>query len=214
MSPNSWSVFLHEFWQKHRLPRVTAPHNDWLSGIDYPTFKSLCYLVNTKDINHKLHLRSREKVIAEIYIAWKAKWNSPTLLRPGLQSKPIAQKGLSSAYQPGLLSASFLSPLEFLFALAPHAHQAGLSNLLAFFTGPFWYLWFRVTSLHPLPANCVLNISLLSELRHFFELLLDFEFTGGKTQDRLLDLGPQLTPDFSLKCQCLGFSWTGKENLK
>lgn len=147
-----------------------------------------------------------------IYTAWKANWNSPTVPRPGLQSKPIAQKGPASAYQPCLLSASFLSPLEFLFAIASKAHQVGLSNLPAFSTGPFQYLCSSITSSSPLPASCVLITSLLSELRPFFELLVHFEFTAGDTQDRLLDLGPQLTPVFSLKC--LGFSWTRKENLK
>lgn len=126
-----------------------------------------------------------------IYIAWKAKWNSPTLPpRPRLQSKSIAQKGPSFAYQPCLLSASFLSPLEFLFALAPKAHHAELSNLPALFMGPFWYLCSSITSPSPSPARCVLITSLLSELRPFFGLLLDFEFTGGDTQDRHLDLRP------------------------
>lgn len=78
--------------------------------------------------------------------------------------------------------------------------------------GPFLYLRSSIAFPSPLPASCVLITSLLSELRPFFELFLDFEFTGGDTQDRLLDLGPQLTLAFSLKC--FGFSWTGQENLK
>lgn len=119
-----------------------------------------------KNTSPKLHLRWGGKVSSRVSRP-RRKMQQPHSRRPWLRSKPVVQKGRSSAHQPLLMSAPFPASAGMPICSASKSHQGGLSSLPAFFMGPFWYLCSSVTSSGPLPAVCVLITLLLSKLWPF-----------------------------------------------